>query len=152
MPQRTPSEIEIQKVDEESLKQTIGQEKAVIKPTETDINSGPTLATEEDLIPEEEKAEELKKSIENLENEMKSGGVCGQNCGWILYCLVAGACMGCGAFLYATNFSEHGMIAVGIIGPVPFLVTFLIRVSLEIRYRVKNGSCFKKAPASRVRT
>ena len=60
--------------------------------------------------------------------------------------------MGMGAFIYGTNFSEHGLVAVGIVGPVPCLMCLVIRLSVEIRYRVKKGTWFKEGAASRVRT
>ena len=60
--------------------------------------------------------------------------------------------MGTGSFLYASNFSEYGMVATGILGPGPALLCLVIRLTLEIKYRVKMGTWFKAGPASRVRT
>jgi len=47
--------------------------------------------------------------------------------------------MGTGAFLYAFNFSVHGLAGSGILGPVPAIVYTLFKVIHEVRYRCKNG-------------
>ena len=60
--------------------------------------------------------------------------------------------MGTGSFLYASNFSEYGLVATGIVGPAPFFMCLVIRLIVEIRYRVKMGTWFKEGAASRVRT
>ena len=82
---------------------------------------------------------------------MKSGGVCGKNCYWISVSLLAGACMGTGAFIFASSFSEYGMIGTGILAPGPFFFCLIIRLFQEIRFRRRTGSWFKKE-GSRVKT
>ena len=52
--------------------------------------------------------------------------------------------MGGGAFLYASNFAEYGILATGILGPAPFIYCLIIRLVFEIKYRCKNGRWFKE--------
>ena len=77
--------------------------------------------------PEEENKERQEK-IDKLEKELKSGGACGKNCAWITYALLAGMSMGVGAFFYASNFSEYGIIGTGIVAPGPFIMCLAIRL------------------------
>ena len=58
--------------------------------------------------------------------------------------------MGTGAFIYATNFSEYGIIGAGILGPGPFIMCVIIRTYQEARYKLRTGSWFKPKSASRV--
>lgn len=89
--------------------------------------------------------------VEKLKAEMKAGGMCGKNCYWISCSLGAGACMGTGAFIYASNFSQYGTLGVGIIGPGVVLYTALFRIILECRYKHKTGRWIKPK-GSRVMT
>ena len=92
------------------------------------------------------------KQIDALEKELKAGGACGKNCGWILYSLFAGMCMGTGAFIYASTFSDHGIMATGILAPAPFIMCLIIRLQAEVRYKCKTGTWFKEGAASRARS
>ena len=56
---------------------------------------------------------------------------------------MAGATMGTGAFLFATNFSDRGLSAIGLLAPGPFLMCMTVRVFQEVRYRYKTGSWTK---------
>ena len=74
---------------------------------------------------------------------MKSDGFCGKNCYWISCSLMAGASMGTGSFLFASNFSDYATYGLAIIGPGGFLMCMMIRVITECRYRIRTGSWFK---------
>ena len=87
------------------------------------------LSTKESQLAKTERAEKV--------------GPCGKNCYWITVSLLAGACMGTGSFIYASNFSKYGVVGVGIIGPGPVLYCGLIRLYLELRFRYKTGSWYK---------
>ena len=87
-----------------------------------------------------------------LQNELSSGGVCGKNCYWISAALMAGACMGTGAFIFASNFSDYGIIGTGILAPGPFIMCLATRTYKEISYKRRTGSWFKPGNASRVMT
>ena len=59
--------------------------------------------------------------------------------------------MGSGAFLYATSFSNYGIVGTGMISPGPLLFCLIIRVVEEVRFKRKTGSWFKRQ-GSRVMT
>ena len=101
------------------------------------------MATEEDL-PFERKLSRKDTEILRLTTENKKGGVCGKHCGWITIATMGGACMGTGAFIYASNFAEYGILATGILGPVPFIYCLIIRSVLEIKFYRRTGSWFKE--------
>ena len=81
--------------------------------------------------------------IQRLTSENKKGGMCGKHCGWITISAMGGVCMGTGAFIYASNFAEYGILATGILGPVPFIYCLIIRIVCEVKYRYKTGTWFK---------
>ena len=58
--------------------------------------------------------------------------------------------MGTGSFIYATNFSEYGMLGAGMLGPGPFILCVIIRTYQEVSYKLRTGSWFKPKGASRV--
>ena len=70
---------------------------------------------------------------------MNSGGACGKNCEWISYSLLAGACMGTGTFLFASRFSDLGILGKGLLGPGPTIYCLVLRLFNECKYRRKNG-------------
>ena len=57
--------------------------------------------------------------------------------------LLAGACMGTGAFLYASNFSMRGLPGLGMIGPSGTALCITIRLIKEIRFKRRTGSWIK---------
>jgi len=65
--------------------------------------------------------------------------------------LLAGACMGTGSFLFASNFSDKGLLGLGMVGPSGTLLCVVIRLIKEINYRRRNGSWIKEKN-SRVKT
>ena len=65
---------------------------------------------------------------------------------------MAGACMGTGAFIFASNFSDYGIIGTGILAPGPFIMCLATRTYKEISYKRRSGSWFKPGNASRVMT
>ena len=123
-------EIEIQKVAQEPQKLADKNlESSVDKPKneESQMNTVRTLTNEKDDKAQQQK-EDILKRIDALEKELKSGGFCGKNCSWILFSLLAGMCMGTGSFIYASNFSEHGIAATGILAPAPVIMCLIIRL------------------------
>ena len=70
---------------------------------------------------------------------MSKGGACGKNCPWISISIAAGACMGTGAFIFASNFSDQGLFGTGLLGPAPCLILIVLRFVLELRYRLRTG-------------
>jgi FtsH-binding integral membrane protein len=108
------------------------------------------------LIPEEkgDNSEQLKKpakvvtfaeAVEVAELTVKQNEreKCLKTFKWVTFGLLAGLCMGVGAFLYATNFGDLGINGLGMIGPGTFLVLFTVRLSIQIHYRAKHGRWFK---------
>ena len=85
-----------------------------------------------------------------LEEELKAGGACGKNCYWITCSLVAGACMGTGSFIFASEYSELGYEGGGLCGPGVFIVFLLVWVIRESIFRVKNGKWTKSGDESRL--
>ena len=52
--------------------------------------------------------------------------------------------MGTGAFIFASNFSDQGIAATGLMGPIPALLFILTRVIIECRYKKKNNRWTKE--------
>mmetsp|Transcript_9869 Transcript_9869/g.12241 ORF Transcript_9869/g.12241 Transcript_9869/m.12241 type:complete len:290 (-) Transcript_9869:183-1052(-) len=46
--------------------------------------------------------------------------------------------MGTGAFIYASNYSEHGLVGSAVLGPGPFVVFSMIKLIREIVYRCRK--------------
>ena len=58
-----------------------------------------------------------------------------QICGikrWILYALTAMSCMGSGQYIYATTFSQVGLVATGVVGPAPLILILILKLILAI--------------------
>lgn len=70
---------------------------------------------------------------------MNSGGACGKNCEWISFSLLAGACMGTGAFVFASRFSDLGILGTGLLAPGPIIYCLVLRLFKECKYKRKNG-------------
>ena len=83
---------------------------------------------------------ELKKEEKALLNDIKSEGACGKNIGWILCSAAGGICMGTGAFIYASNYSEYGFAGLALLGPIPIITTSVVKISREVYFRCKTGS------------
>ncbi len=47
--------------------------------------------------------------------------------------------MGTGAFIFASNFSDQGIYGTGLIGPIPAILCFIIRLIIEKRYKKETG-------------
>ena len=61
---------------------------------------------------------------------MKAEGFFGKNCYWVTFALLAGITMGIGAFIFATNYAELGIMGAGLTGPgvfIIFLIIWLVR-------------------------
>ena len=58
--------------------------------------------------------------------------------------LLAGACMGTGNFLYASNFSYLGMPGLGLVGPSGTAICVIIRIVKECRYHKRTGKWVKE--------
>ena len=107
-----------------------------------ELHPGTKVDTE---TPLEKKPEDVK--LETKEKEKtpaaaqpkKSGG----NCYWIFMSLLAGACMGIGNFLFASNFSGRGLLGLGVLGPGGTILCLLIRIIKESIFRVKQGKWIK---------
>ena len=75
---------------------------------------------------------------------MNSGGACGKHCEWISYSLLAGACMGTGSFVFASRFSDLGILGTGLLSPGPTIFCLVLRLFSECKYRRKNNYWCKK--------
>ena len=71
------------------------------KPDEN-AKADPSKVSDEKVLSAEEKRQQV---IDAIENDMKSEGMCGKNCGWISMSMLAGFCMGTGAFVFASGYS-----------------------------------------------
>ena len=47
---------------------------------------------------------------------------------------------GCAAFIYATNFSDDGLIANGYIGPLPCMIIVTGKIIYALRNKIKLGT------------
>ena len=65
------------------------------------------------------------------------------NCKWVSCATAAGACMGTGAFIYATNFGKYGVLGPGCMAPGTLVVLLTIEAMIEGVYRCKHGRCIK---------
>jgi len=65
------------------------------------------------------------------------------DCKWVSCGTAAGACMGTGSFIYATNFGKYGMLGPGCIAPGTLLVWVTVKGIFEGIYRYKHGTCIK---------
>ena len=63
---------------------------------------------------------------------------------WVACATTAGACMGTGAFIYATNFGKYGALGPGCIAPGTLCVHLTTKAVYETLYRCKNGRCLKE--------
>ena len=59
---------------------------------------------------------------------------------WVAWAILAMSSMGTGQYLFATKFSQEGIIATSYVGPVPFLFCIFLKVYLAIRTKIKTGS------------
>jgi len=78
-----------------------------------------------------------------IQKELDSGGLFGKNCKWITAAIAAGACMGTGAFLFASKFSDYSTPGLSIMDPGAFIMCLFIRVYQECRFKLRTGSWFK---------
>lgn len=65
--------------------------------------------------------------------------------------LLAALCMGTGAFLFASNFSDFGILGIGVLGMGGTLISALIKLVKEISFRLSTGK-WVKDKNSRIRT
>ena len=70
------------------------------------------------------KSDLLKSQESALLDQIKSEGRCGKDIS-----LAGGCCMGTGAFIYASNYAEYGLVGSGLLGPIPFVTTSIARIS-----------------------
>jgi hypothetical protein len=54
---------------------------------------------------------------------------------WFLQVVFASICMGAGQFLYASNFSKHGIMGTGFIGPIPMVLLIIMRLGMQLKER-----------------
>ena len=62
---------------------------------------------------------------------------------WITCALTAGAFMGLGNFIYASNFSRFGLKGLGVMGPGVLSTFLIVKLAREYHYFKKQGRWFK---------
>jgi len=56
--------------------------------------------------------------------------------------------MGCGAFIYAVNYSNFGLAGSGVLAPGVFIIFLALKLIRELRFCCKHRSCFKSENSS----
>ena len=59
--------------------------------------------------------------------------------------------MGSGAFIYASKYSEYGLVGTGVLGPGAFLMYLAIKVAREVNFEAKNKRWTKTENSSWVK-
>lgn len=62
---------------------------------------------------------------------------------WITSALFAGAFLGLGNFVYASNFSKFGLKGLGVLGPGTLTVFTFVKILREYLYYYKHHKWFK---------
>ena len=62
-----------------------------------------------------------------------------KNLYWVSCAVGAGMCMGSGSFIYANNFAQYGLVGNGVLGPGAWVIFVIIKLTAEVRYRLKHG-------------
>jgi drug/metabolite transporter (DMT)-like permease len=64
---------------------------------------------------------------------------------WVVCGFMAGLLMGSGAFIFASNFSEFGFKANGLLGPGTLIVCVGAKLAIEVSYFLKHRRWFKES-------
>lgn len=108
----------------------------------TAVASVPSTATPNKTGEVEGKSEDLQRSDKKIEDKDRPS-IAGCQI-WILKVFIASLIMGCGQFLYATNFSNKGWIGTGFIGPIPVIWLILLKVYFAVRNKLTIGTFINK--------